>query len=85
MALPATQSEREPADDALLMIGVGKKKPGAGMGGAPSGAESDPMEPDADDKLPPGFETAASEAFPDMDPSAYPALKRLIALCMGGY
>jgi hypothetical protein len=85
MALPATRQEREPADDALLMIGVGKPKPGAGMGAQRPGEESDPTEPDADDKLPPGFETAASEAFPDMDPSAYPALKRLIALCMGGY
>lgn len=74
MALPM---EREPAEpDLAVLIGSGKggrKAPGGGM----MGEESEEMS-----ELPPGFESAASEAFPDMDPASYPALKRLIALCM---
>lgn len=74
MAMPM---EREPAEaDLAVLIGGapkgGRKPPGAAMG--------DDM--GAEEELPPGFEAAASEAFPDMDPAGYPALKRLIALCM---
>jgi hypothetical protein len=78
MAYPQ-ETEREPADDALLMIGVGKKKPGADMGGESM------MGDEGEEPLPPGFDVAASEAFPDMDPAQYPALKRLIHLCMETY
>ncbi len=89
MALPATREEREPADDALLMVGVGRPRPGPGrerMGSDPGmGPPMDGEEGGGEDPLPPGFDVAASEAFPDMDPSAYPALKRLIALCMEKY
>jgi len=75
MALPM---EREPAEpDLAALVGSGKggrKAPGGGMMGEEGGEEMP--------ELPPGFESAAMEAFPDMDPAAYPALKRLIALCM---
>lgn len=72
---------REPAgEDLALVIGTGKggaRPPGPGMmGGEPE------MGMESEEPLPPGFEAAAVEAFPDMDPASYPALKRLIATCM---
>lgn len=77
----AMAREAAPADLAVIVAGKpprGSKGPAGGMSGdgAPMG------EPDGDEQLPPGFESAAMEAFPDMDPGAYPALKRLIASCM---
>ncbi len=83
MAMP-----REPAGEDFAVLAVGKPKGGAGR--PPRGGMSDMdeaesmMMPDEDEggDLPPGFESAAMEAFPDMDPAGYPALKRLIALCM---
>jgi hypothetical protein len=87
---------REPAgEDLAIVIGPGKggrKPPGRGMMHSEPDADErgGPPDGDADEMLPPGFEAAASEAFPDMDPASYPALKRLIATCMdsgpeGGY
>jgi len=73
MALPMEREAAEP--DLAVLVGTGKggrKAPSVGMG--EEGEEAS--------ELPPGFESAAAEAFPDMDPAAYPALKRLIALCM---
>lgn len=81
MALP-----REPAGEDVAVLAIGNPKGGAGR--PPRGGMSDmddrgPMGPDDEaNELPPGFESAASEAFPDMDPANYGALKRLIALCM---
>lgn len=77
----AAPMEREPAEaDLALLVGPGKgggsKPPGGGMLGDEMGMESE-------EELPPGFESAAMEAFPEMDPASYPALKRLIASCMG--
>lgn len=79
---------REAAPEDLAVIVAGKPRGGSKlpMGGSEA-AEHRMMGMDAEmpneaDELPPGFESAASEAFPDMDPSAYPALKRLIASCM---
>jgi hypothetical protein len=76
--------DREDADaDLAIVVGPGmggRKAPRAGMGGMePDGNE---MGGDMEEELPAGFESAALEAFPDMDPAGYPALKRLIALCM---
>ena len=79
MAYGQDPAAREPADDALLMVGVGKPKPRAPMGSSPE------MGGEGEEPLPPGFDVAASEAFPDMDPAQYPALKRLIHLCMEKY
>lgn len=81
MALP-----REPAGGDIAALVIGKPKGGRPMG-PPRGGMSDAEDmkdggADEASELPPGFESAASEAFPDMDPSAYPALKRLIATCM---
>lgn len=82
MALP-----REPAGEDFAVLAVGKPKGSRPMG-SPRGGMVDmddhgPMGMDDEaSELPPGFESAASEAFPDMDPAGYPALKRLIALCM---
>lgn len=77
----AAPMEREPAEpDLALLIGTGKggrKAPGAGMPDDMGMGMEEPAE-----ELPPGFEAAAMEAFPEMDPAGYPALKRLIALCM---
>lgn len=83
MARPMTR-EAAPADLAVIVAGKpkgGRMPPGGGMSDADDGA---PMMGGAGDHdtLPPGFESAAGEAFPDMDPSAYPALKRLIGMCM---
>ena len=89
MARPMTREAAGP--DLAVVIGTGPKGgrkppgPGMSMNEEPDGDEIGDSEP-----LPPGFESAAGEAFPDMDPSNYPALKRLIALCMdsdsqGGY
>jgi hypothetical protein len=80
MALP-----REPAGEDFAVLAMGKPK-GGSMGpprGGMPGMEDEmaAMEPD-EEMLPPGFEAAASEAFPEMDPASYPALKRLIATCM---
>jgi hypothetical protein len=78
---------REPAGEDIAALVIGKPKGGGPMR-PPRGGMSDmddrgPMGPDDESsELPPGFEAAASEAFPDMDPMNYPALKRLIALCM---
>lgn len=73
---------REPAgEDLAIVIGPGKggaRPPARGM----MGSEPDGDEMGGGEMLPPGFEAAASEAFPDMDPASYPALKRLIATCM---
>lgn len=75
---------REPAgEDLAIVIGPGKggaRPPGRGMMGAEP--DGDEMGMGGEEPLPPGFEAAASEAFPDMDPASYPALKRLIATCM---
>lgn len=81
MALP-----REPAGEDVAVLAIGRPKGGASS--PPRGGDMSEMmgggamEPDGDEGLPPGFESAASEAFPDMDPANYGALKRLIALCM---
>ena len=76
---------REPAGpDLAVVIGPGprggRKPPARGMSDMDDRGPGGPDEERGE--LPPGFESAASEAFPDMDPAAYPALKRLIALCM---
>lgn len=76
---------REPAGEDFAVLAVGKPKGGAGLpprGGMLDMGGSSPMGEEPAEELPPGFESAASEAFPDMDPAGYPALKRLIALCM---
>jgi hypothetical protein len=70
--------EREPAEPDLALL-VGPSKGGSAPPGG--GMMDEPME--EAEELPPGFEAAAVEAFPDMDPASYPALKRLIATCMG--
>lgn len=78
--------DREPADaDLAIVVGPGmgaRKGPRAGMAAAMGETEPDGDEMGMEEELPAGFEAAASEAFPDMDPAGYPALKRLIALCM---
>lgn len=71
----AAPMERESVDADFAML-VGSPKGGAKPPGGMMGEEM------AEEPLPPGFESAAVEAFPDMAPTAYPALKRLIALCM---
>ena len=77
--------DREPADaDLAIVVGPGmggRKAPRAGMAAA-MGEEEEGDAMGMEEELPAGFEAAASEAFPDMDPAGYPALKRLIALCM---
>ena len=82
MAMP-----REAAEPDLALLVAGKPKGGRGeMPSSPGGDLDDmggPMM--GEEELPPGFESAAAEAFPDMDPMAYPALKRLIASCMESY
>lgn len=86
MAMPR---DREAAEPDLALLVAGKPKGGRGMMPSSPGGEleemgSDPMAAE-EEPLPPGFESAAAEAFPDMDPMAYPALKRLIASCMDSY
>jgi hypothetical protein len=78
---------REMAGPDLALIVAGKPK-GGGRKPPPGGAMSDADDTgamgadDEQSELPPGFESAAAEAFPDMSADQYPALKRLIALCM---
>lgn len=64
----------------LAIIMGGKPKGDAGKMGAEK-----PKESDSDD-LPPGFEEAFAEAFPDAagDHERMLALKRLIGTCMSG-
>lgn len=59
--------------------GMGKPSP---RGPAPMGEDDMSAPGDDESQLPPGFEAAAREAFPDMDPSAYAALERLIDICV---
>lgn len=80
MAMP-----REPAGEDVAVLAIGAPKGGAGRpprGGLSDMGDGAPMGEEPTEELPPGFESAASEAFPDMDPANYGALKRLIALCM---
>ncbi len=73
--MPIDGMEREPADDMFAALALGKKKPSALLA----------TEEHEGGDLPPGFDVAAEEAFPDMLPEQYPALKRLITLCMEKY
>ncbi len=80
--MAAPMMEREPAEpDLAVLIGSAK----GGRKAPPGEVLADEMGigEEGDEPLPPGFESAAMEAFPDMDPASYPALKRLIASCMG--
>jgi len=85
-AMPGMESDDAPKGkdkgiDLAIIMG-GKPKPGAKLGGKePDGDEG------GDDELPPGFEEAASEAFPDLagDKERMLALKRCIHLCADSY
>lgn len=70
--------------DLAVIMGGGKPKLGGGKLGADDDGGSE--KPSGDDSLPPGFESAFAELFPDMadDKDKMMAMKRLIGTCMGG-
>lgn len=54
------------------------------MGGKPKGGGDSmpkPKDESSGDELPPGFEEAATEAFPDMDPERLKAFWRAVKAC----
>jgi len=82
------EPRKKPVDLAIIFGG----KPGKGGHSPPSRGsdehdDDESTEEDHDDDLPPGFEAAATEAFPDLegDSERLKALKRAIAACTGSY
>lgn len=77
----AGAAEKKPAVDLAIVMGGPKGK-------APMGEpDGDEREESDGDELPPGFEEAFAEAFPDSagDTERMQAVKRLIHLCAGSY
>jgi len=91
--MPAMDDEKgkPPKKGIDLAIVFGKPKgKGSKPDTEPDGDEAEPpmsMSDHDGDELPPGFEDAAAEAFPEMagDTERMGALKRLIHLCTDSY
>lgn len=83
---------KKPAIDLAIVMGPKRGKGhmdhGPGDEGEDEGEDDSPdSERGEGEELPPGFEEAAAEAFPDMahDMEKLQALKRLIHLCSDSY
>lgn len=72
------------AKPGLAVILGGLKKPAKGGGAEP--ADETDSAPEGEEGMPPDFETAAGEAFPELkgDPEKMAAFHRACMACMGG-
>lgn len=77
--------KRKGGPDLAIIFGGKPGKPSSKPG--PDTEDREHSDDNEDDELPPGFEAAAIEVFPDFegDHERLVALKRLIALCTGSY
>lgn len=80
-----TEDEKKPKGKGVDLAIVFGGKPKGDRDSAPARGEEDDEKDE--DGLPPGFEEAYAEAFPDSpaDPEQMKSLKRLIMLCTDSY